>query len=513
MQRFQLPSFEKSWSDLQRGIEKESLRITPEGYISQASHPLALGSALTNPFITTDFSEALLEFITPVYSDIDECLKVLEDIHSFTYQHLQHDEYLWVASMPCPMGSDEEIPLAQYGNSNIGKLKTLYRQGLSKRYGSLMQTIAGLHYNFSMPDVFWDDYQKVCQHQGSLQDFRTEKYLHLIRNFRRYSWLLIYLFGASPASCKCFVQGRSHSLQELDKHSLYLPNATCLRMGNLGYKSEAQESLFVCYNELDSYVECLKGAMNTSYPAYEEISNSSQQHVQLNSNLLQLENEFYSTIRPKRTAKNGETPLAALTREGIEYIEVRALDLNPMLPLGIDSQQANFIDAFLVYCLLSESPVCNEKEFFEVESNINLVVEQGRDPNLKLSLEGQQISLKTWADSLLEDIEHSASLLDNGQQQSHYNDAIAAQKLKVADPQLTPSGQMLKIMQEQELTFYEFSVQQSQQHKAHFLKRPLDSETSQLFEQTSADSRLKQSQIEASDTMSFDEFLAQTNRR
>ena len=252
LQRYQLPEFDAGWGKIRRGIEKESLRVSPEGSISLAGHPDVLGSALTNSYITTDFAEALLEFITPAYEDIDECLKVLENIHRFTLQNLENDEMLWVASMPCPLSADAEINIAEYGSSNIGRMKNLYRRGLHNRYGSLMQVISGLHYNFSMPDSFWEPYQKICGDTQSLQDFRTSKYLHLIRNFHRYSWLLIYLFGASPAACKCFVQGRDHGLEEFDDYSLYLPDATCLRMGNLGYKSEAQKSLFVCYNELQS---------------------------------------------------------------------------------------------------------------------------------------------------------------------------------------------------------------------------------------------------------------------
>ena len=323
LQRYKLPEFIPEWGAIQRGIEKESLRISSEGQVSTGSHPKALGSALTNPYITTDFSEALLEFITPAFQDINECLTILENIHRYTLQNLENDEMFWVSSMPCPQNADSEIPIAQYGVSNIGRLKTLYREGLDHRYGNLMQIIAGLHYNFSLPECFWEPYQAMCKHTGSLQDFRTEKYLHLIRNFHRYSWLLIYLFGASPAACKCFVEGRKHNLQEFDEHTLYLPHATCLRMGGLGYRSDAQKSLFVCYNELETYVECLHKAMHTPYPKYEGIGQKEEgRYLQMNTNLLQLENEFYSTIRPKRNVKSGERPLEALTNKGIEYLSL-----------------------------------------------------------------------------------------------------------------------------------------------------------------------------------------------
>jgi len=510
--RYQLPEFAPEWGAVQRGIEKESLRVSPDGRTSLSGHPRALGSALTNPYITTDFSEALLEFITPPYQDIDECLAVLENIHRFTLQNLENEEMLWVSSMPCPLNTDAHIPIAQYGHSNIGRLKTLYRHGLSHRYGSLMQAISGLHYNFSMPEGFWEPYQAICNHQGSLQEFRTEKYLHLIRNFHRYSWLLIYLFGASPAACRCFVDSREHSLQEFDEHTLYLPQATCLRMGNLGYKSEAQKSLFVCYNELDAYVDCLDQAMHTPYPEYEAIGWMKEgQYLQMNTNLLQLENEFYSTIRPKRNVKNGERPLEALTNRGIEYVEVRALDLNPYAPLGIDAEQIRFFDTFLLHCLLAESPQCNEREFFEVASNLARVVEQGRDPALILQLESAPKAMREWAQELFDDLTHSASMLDQIHEGSNYEMSLNKQLEKIDHPELTPSGRILGEMQEQQLSFFECSMRQSRIHRDYLVGNSLDADTLDHLQDTSAQSLVKQQQIEAADTISFDDFLKQWN--
>ncbi len=521
LQRYELPEFKAEWAAIRRGIEKESLRVSPQGEISPNPHPAALGSALANDYITTDFSEALLEFITPAFKDIDECLKTLENIHRFSLQHLENDEILWVSSMPCPLGSEESIPIAQYGSSNIGQMKTLYRHGLSHRYGSLMQVIAGLHYNFSMPDAFWEPYQKICGHTGSLQDFRTERYLHLIRNFHRYSWLLIYLFGASPAACKCFAQGREHGLQMLDQYTLYAPNATCLRMGKLGYKSEAQKSLFVCYNELDTYIECLHNAMHTPYADYEAIGQyrleqqangeEVKQFQQINSNLLQLENEFYSTIRPKPLLKPGQRPLAALQAGGIEYIEVRALDLNPYLPLGIDATQIRFLDTFLLHCLLADSPVCNKQEFFEVGDNIARVVENGRDPDLSLNAGGTARLMKDWAGELLTDLQHSAGMLDHLQDTDQHAASLQAQADKLADPALTPSGRMLNDMQSGQMSFFEFSMAQSRQHAEELRNGGLDSKTVAEFETAAAKSIAKQKEIEAADTLSFAEFLDNWN--
>ena len=237
LKRFDLPEFKPEWGKFLRGIEKESLRVTAKGQLAQTDHPAGLGSALTHPYITTDFSEALIELITPATDSVEGCLDFLADLHTYTYSQMPRDERLWVSSMPCQLEGDDHIPLARYGSSNIGRMKTLYREGLGHRYGRVMQTVAGIHYNFSMPENFWAEYRAIRGSQDDLQTFQSRQYLHLIRNFHRHCWLLPYLFGASPAVNKSFPQGREHDLQEFDEVTLYKPYATALRMGNLGYKS------------------------------------------------------------------------------------------------------------------------------------------------------------------------------------------------------------------------------------------------------------------------------------
>lgn len=511
--RFGLPEFRTEWGAIRRGIEKESLRVTPEGNLAQTAHPAALGSALTNPYITTDFSEALLEFITPPSASVEECLRWLEGIHRYSYQHLPDSERLWVCSMPCPVSNDESIPIARYGNSNLGQLKTLYRKGLSHRYGSLMQTIAGIHYNFSMPDNFWLDYQKIQGDQQSLKQFRTQSYLQLIRNFHRFSWLLFYLFGASPAACKCFVQGREHRLQELDPGSLYLPDATCLRMGDLGYRSEAQKTLSVCYNDLDSYLDSLNKALHTPYAPYQEIGvGEKSNHRQINTNLLQLENEFYSSVRPKRTAKRGQRPITALARDGIEYIEVRALDLNPFDPVGIDAEQIRFLDAFLLFCLLTPSPQCDQDESLQITLNTQTVVERGREASLMLRRNGDTVALKRWGDELLDGMTATAELLDGAQGTNLHRSSVEAQRLKLQNPELTPSGRMLQQMRSGNLSFFRFGMRQSEQNLEYFKRGTIANPLQSELVNASNESLLEQDRIEAADSVDFETFLRNWNR-
>lgn len=512
LSRFGLPEFPASWARIKRGIEKESLRVTHEGYLAQTSHPACLGSALTHPSITTDYSEALLELITPASESIEETLSFLHDLHTYTYSVLPKDERLWVSSMPCLVESDEQIPLARYGDSNIGRLKTLYREGLGHRYGRAMQTIAGIHYNFSMPEDFWPRYRDIRQSALDLQAFQTEQYLGLIRNFHRYSWLLPYLFGASPAVSKCFTQGRPHELEEFDSRTLYKPYATALRMGNLGYKSEAQKSLFVCYNDLANYLDSLQDALSKPYAPYEEIGlQKNGQYQQINTNLLQLENEFYGTIRPKRVGPSGERPLTLLREHGIQYIEVRILDLNPFLPIGLDAEQARFLDAFLVYCLLADSPQCTRASNAQIESNLALVVNEGRRPGLLLRRDDETITFSQWAKELLQEIRHTAVLLDHVNGGTAHSSSCAAQEAKIADPALTPSAILLQRMRETGRPFCGFTMAQATATEEYFRAQTLPEKTLQEFQQLSRQSLQRQLDIEASDEVNFDEFLRQWN--
>lgn len=497
-------------SGIHRGIEKESLRIDSRGRLAQTPHPSRLGSALTHPSITTDYSEALLELITPVSTSIAGCLQRLEDIHSFVYQQLG-EEMLWTASMPCVVAGDTSIPVAQYGSSNVAKMKTAYRYGLGHRYGRLMQTIAGIHYNFSMPEAYWEMAWRDAGSPGQRQAYISERYLGLIRNFRRYSWLLIYLYGASPAVCASFLRGRdSHGLQAFDaeSRSLYLPYATALRMGGLGYTSDAQKQLNICYNSLENYVATLSRAILKPHPAYGQFpSGQNGDYQQLNDSLLQIENEFYSPIRPKRVAHSGEPPLCALTRAGIEYIEVRCVDINPFSSVGIDAGQMRFLDTFLLYCLLKESPPCVDEEQIAQATNLEAVVNRGRQPGLLLARVEGPTPLAQWADALLNNLRPVATLLDTVHEHGDYSATLVEQLAKVADPELTPSARVLREMRERDQTFFRHGMSYSEHWAKHFRERPLAAETETAFRDETEQSLQEQREIEQSDGINFEEYL------
>jgi glutamate--cysteine ligase len=511
LQALSHPDLHPLLANIGRGIEKESLRVTPDGTLAQTPHPAGLGSALTHSSITTDYSEALLEFITPVNKSIEQSLETLEDIHSYVYQQLDHGEILWATSMPCVMAGDEGIPVAQYGSSNVARMKTVYRHGLGHRYGRLMQAIAGIHYNFSMPGAYWQHRWEAAGSPGDLQDFISEGYLGLIRNFKRYSWLLIYLLGASPAVCRSFLKGRdNHGLQPFSDggHSLHLPYGTALRMGDLGYNSDAQKNLKICYNSLDNYIDTLHQAIVTPHPAYQQFNcGQGGEYQQLNASLLQIENEFYSPIRPKRVARSGETPLNALDRAGIEYIEVRCVDVNPFSPVGLDAQTIRFLDSFLLYCLMEDSPPCDDADQQLQASNMEAVVNRGREPGLMLQTADGEKSLRSWGEELMAEVQDIASLMDSVHGGSQYAAASAVQVEKLADPELTPSARVLREMREGK-TFFRLGLSYSQHWAEHFQSRELSPRSNEALIQETRRSLQAQREVEASDSISFDQYVA-----
>lgn len=511
MAKLQAATWKNSLKSIRRGIERETLRIKPDGRLSQQDHPKALGSALTHPLITTDFSESLLEFITPAQTDIETTIAQLTDIHRFAMRQLS-EERLGSGSMPCFIEHQDEIRLAYYGTSNVGRMKTLYRQGLKNRYGSMMQAISGVHFNFSLPAEFWQGYQQSLGNTEPLQDFISAQYLGLIRNYKRYVWLIVYLFGASPAMCQSFLQGREskYPFQKLGKGSLYLPYATSLRMSDLGYTNSAQSALNVSYNSLPEYIQGLQQAISTPSAEYQNIGvKVDGEYQQLNANILQIENEFYSTIRPKRTTQSGERPTCALAKRGVEYIEVRALDVNPFSAVGINAEQMRFLDLFLLYCLLEKSPAMSADEQQRVDNNLRKVVTDGRRLNLEL-LDGQQPRLmQDWAEEIFAALMPLAQLFDQVHGGERYQAALRQFYLSLLDPAQTFSGKVLNQLIAAQHDNSVVSLKLAEQYRQQLLSGDYQFYSEADFEQMAAQSLAQQQQIELQDKISFDDYLKQ----
>lgn len=491
------------------GIEKEGLRVGVDGCIAQSPHPPTLGSALTNPYITTDYSEALLELITPPFKAVNEVLDFLTHAHQFVYQQLG-DEFIWATSMPCVLSGDRGIPIAEYGKSNAGLMKTVYRRGLGHRYGKMMQVIAGVHFNYSVNPRFWPEYQSLLQDTHTLRHFTDESYMGLTRNLQRFGWVISYLFGCSPAICKSFLKGQPTKLQEFNEHTYYEPYATSLRMGDIGYQNnrECEIGMQANYNNLSSYIESLTKAIETSYPAYENIGLIQHgEYQQLNTNILQIENEYYSTVRPKQVVEANEKPTHALSRRGIRYIELRSLDVNLFDPLGVNEMQLRFIEVFVLFCLLVDSPVVTRDERKWIDENQNTVAHRGREPGLHLIRNGEPIALSHWAREICQAMHSIAETLDSHHNDTPYVSALLQYRSMIDHPENTPSARLLAELEQHQQGFFQLAKQYSLEYKNNFLRTPLPAAMHEFFSSAAQKSIRQQQQIEEADTLSFAHYL------
>lgn len=495
--------------NIQRGIEREAIRINSDGQFDLRPHSQLLGSALTHAYITTDYSESLLELITDPHKSINSLFQQLQDIHTFVLQQIS-DQCLWSQSMPCHLPDEKDIPIAEYGCSNSGKLRHVYRQGLAVRYGKKMQCIAGLHYNFSLPDEIWT----LLDFPGDTpQEKQNNGYMALIRNFKRYAWLLMYLFGASPAVNSSFLNDTQKAwlspLLKGQEHTYHLPHATSLRMSDLGYKNDAQSNLKSCFNDLPSFAQQIYNAVTTPWSAYEKIgTHKGNKWIQLNTNVLQIENEFYATIRPKRTHGRGERPITALLKKGIQYIEVRCIDIDPFEPLGISAETCRFLDAFLLFCAMHDSPLFpDDGQCPESDQNFNTVVTRGREPELMLKDQGKEHSLQEWGLELIELIRPYSELLASLEQDDAYIQALHFQINKLNDVTQCPSDFVVKALIRSGQNFNHFFTQFSEINAFRNRRRTLPKGIHEAFVKQGIDSLRKQFEIEASDLMSFDEYV------
>ncbi|MFK3663416.1 glutamate--cysteine ligase [Scandinavium sp. NPDC088450] len=494
---------------IQRGLERETLRVNADGSLATTGHQDALGSALTHKWITTDFAEALLEFITPVDGDIDHMLTLMRDVHRYTARHIG-EERMWPLSMPCYIAPGQEIELAQYGTSNVGRLKTLYREGLKNRYGALMQTISGVHYNFSLPMAFW---QAKCGVNGTEdgKEAISDGYFRLIRNYYRFGWVIPYLFGASPAICSSFLQGKPTTLpfEKTECGMYYLPYATSLRLSDLGYTNKSQSNLGITFNDLHGYVAGLKRAIKTPSEEYAKIGvEKDGKFLQINSNILQIENELYAPIRPKRVTRSGETPSDALLRGGIEYIEVRSLDINPFSPIGVDEQQVRFLDLFMVWCVLADAPEMSSDELLCTRTNWNRVILEGRKPGLTLGIgcETAQFPLAKVGKDLFADLKRVAQTLDSIEGGNAYQQVCDELVASFDNPELTFSARILRSMLESGIGGTGKAL--GEQYRTMLREEPLEILHEADFEAEREASIARQRQIEEADTEPFAAVVA-----
>jgi glutamate--cysteine ligase len=512
LQNIQKNNIKTLLKDSQTGLEKESLRVDTKGHIAQTPHPKVLGSALKNPWITTDYAESLLELITPPCDRAYKSLDFLKDIESFVYRQLDN-ELLWTSSMPCIIRGEDDIKIAEYGDSTGGKMKHVYRQGLAWRYGKMMQVIAGIHFNHSIGKHFWSAYQQLEQQQKrTSQNFINHSYMGMVRNIQRYGWLIPYLFGSSPAICKTFLSGvpKLDSMKVFKNNTYYEPWGTSLRMGDIGYtnRKESKVGIKANYNSIQQYIESLRYAISTPHAAYEDIGiKVNGEYRQLNANLLQIENEYYSTVRPKQILDCFEKPIDALSNRGIRYVELRSVDINPFHPAGISHKQLFFLEVFMLFCLLQQSPKIDKQEQKEIDENQTLVAHFGRKPNLKLSQNNNKRTLTSWSLELLDAMMPVAELLNTVHIDTCYVGALKHQIELIKHPELTSSARLLDELMSKHNSYFDFARSKSEQHRQYFLERELTETAWNSFAEQAQQSILEQQKVEANDDISFDSFL------
>ena len=495
-----------------RGVEKESLRASPAGRLAQTPHPAALGSALTHPLLTTDYSEALLEFVTPPFHHRSEVLDTLGNLHRFVARNIG-DELLWAASMPCAIESDESIPIARYGASNSGRLRHVYRVGLGHRYGRMMQVIAGVHFNYSLAPGFWPILSETGAAHGEHRTWHgtgralaDSHYFGLIRNLFRHGWLLLYLFGASPALSRSFLPDGAPELEPFDEETWFAPFGTSLRMSDIGYTNRIPGGIGIRYDDLYSYAASLYRAISTAHPPWEALGvRRGGEYHQLNSNLLQMENEYYSSVRPKQPTRRGERPTEALQRRGVRYVELRSIDLDPAAPLGLTEDRMAFLEVFMLFCLLVDSPPLGAQERRAIDVNQKRVAVRGRDPSATLVRDGIEVPLRSWANEILEELTAVAELVRTADDDPAA--VIRAAGASIGQPDATPSARVLEEMGASGGSYFEYVLELSRRHSDTLRREPLPTAERVRLEEEAARSVVRQTALEAGDTVSFEEYL------
>jgi len=486
------------------GIEKESLRVS-KSIISKSKHHESMGSPLCHRYITTDFSEALLELITPPLIDKKTGLNFLENIHHFV-SHKIGDEIMWPFSMPPLIQSDAEIPIASYGSSNLALFKETYRNGLSHRYGRTMQAISGIHFNYSLPEQIWGS-SFFAKEEVDSKKLRGTIYFRTLRNLHRMNWLVLYLFGASPIVSKNFLTNKHKGFKKLDSHNYYLPYATSLRMSDLGYQNIHQSNLAIPLNSLEEYTFNLKWATETECEDYQAIFEKAEvDYPQINANILQIEDEYYAVARPKSSSDSNQRLTAKLNDTGVDYIELRSLDVNPFQRIGIDLDTVHFLEVFLLYCTLKSSPPINSDEIEESRENDLLVATRGREPDINLKKNRTEINLKNWANQILDEMMFIAGLLDN--KTTNFTSIIRKFTTHITDPEQTLSAMLLNKILTEKLSVHELGRTIGEDYKNHYISMETSKNSEwSLLEKESVDSKKRQIDLEQAEDQFFEGFV------
>lgn len=478
------------------GIERETLRTNPDASLATTPHPSALGSVLTHPNLTIDYAESLLELVTNAHQSAQATYQELYALHQYTAQHIGN-ERLWPASMPCVLPEESTIEIGQFGQSNSGKIRQLYRVGLGHRYGKAMQMIAGIHFNYSPPDALFD---ALAEHDGqeNTQAYRNQRYMGMLRSLQRHSWLICYLFGASPAVDESFAPAQQ-VLNPMAKRTLGWQQATSLRMSKLGYQNKVDFT--VSFNKLDDYLRDLATAVLTPTPAFEYLGlyDEKGQRQQISANLLQIANEYYTAARPKQGQKPGELPIVALNSRGIAYIELRITDINPFEPCGISLAQMQFLEVFMLWALLYPEADFTHTDYNDIHHNRLRTACCGLG-DIELAHQGKMRQIASLARQLLAEMQPIAHVLG-----AEHSTAITTLDTQIQDKQLLAHQVHAQIRQSSHI---DWAMALSDVHLPA-LHAPLDAQLKQQLDQLRDKSLQAFAEIESAavNQMPFETFL------
>ncbi|MBO3399772.1 bifunctional glutamate--cysteine ligase GshA/glutathione synthetase GshB [Clostridium perfringens] len=402
------------------GLEKENVRVTERGNLALTPHPKAFGDREKNAYIKTDFSESQLEMVTPVCNTLEEVYSFICNLNKVvSLEIMKNGEFLWPQSNPPILPREEEIPIAKLSNRE----DELYRENLSYKYGKKKQVISGIHYNFSFKEEFIKLLYKELKVEKDFREFKDDIYLRMARNFQKYHWLLIYLTGASPVFHESYIEEIKEEGEILGEDSYYIKDDTSLRNSSYGYKNK--KDYYVSYNSIGEYASDIKNLVKDKE--------------------IQSIKEYYNPIRLK--SLGSEDMLESLLNKGIDYLEVRLLDLDPLSIQGVSKETLYLVHLFMIYTLLKENKEITYKDQEEFFKNHDMVALKGRNEEAVIHENGVPVLLKDKGREILSEMDEIVEILFSNNEE--FKNVIKRALEKINNPHDIISEKLIKDIKEE----------------------------------------------------------------
>ena len=402
------------------GLEKENVRVTESGNLALTPHPKAFGDREKNAYIKTDFSESQLEMVTPVCNTLEEVYSFICNLNKVvSLEIMKNGEFLWPQSNPPILPREEEIPIAKLSNRE----DELYRENLSYKYGKKKQVISGIHYNFSFKEEFIKLLYKELKVEKDFREFKDDIYLRMARNFQKYHWLLIYLTGASPVFHESYIEEIKEEGEKLGEDSYYIKDDTSLRNSSYGYKNK--KDYYVSYNSIGEYASDIKNLVKDKE--------------------IQSIKEYYNPIRLK--SLGSEDMLESLLHKGIDYLEVRLLDLDPLSIQGVSKETLYLVHLFMIYTLLKENKEITYKDQEEFFKNHDMVALKGRNEDAVIHENGVPVLLKDKGREILSEMDEIVEILFSNNEE--FKNVIKRALEKINNPHDIISEKLIKDIKEE----------------------------------------------------------------